>query len=181
MVPGSDVIESIERAVKQDRVTALAGVLTELSSAGAFRNSNYFAAPLAAHYTRRLLWRDPHDRFVMVAMTWAPGQGTPLHDHGGLWCAEIVVDGTMQERNYRAIETDAERGTRFAFTGETTLPERTVGLLVPPLEYHAYSNIAPSISHTVHVYAGLMETSTTYTQAADDWWTARRSALTYDE
>ncbi len=26
-------------------------------------------------------------------MTWGPGQGTPLHDHAGIWCVEGVVEG----------------------------------------------------------------------------------------
>ena len=33
-------------------------------------------------------------------MTWGPGQGTPVHDHGGLWCVEGVVEGQIAVTRY---------------------------------------------------------------------------------
>ena len=173
-------IAPIEHVVNGERVSALGDVLAELSSSGTFQNPNFFAAAHSGRHARRLLWRDPADRFVIVAMTWAPNQGTPLHDHGGLWCAEVVVNGTMEESSYDAVEYDGKRGTRFIPTGSTRLPERSVALVLPPFEYHAYRNITSSVAHTVHVYAGLMQSCVAYTPLADDWWTGQRHALTYD-
>jgi predicted metal-dependent enzyme (double-stranded beta helix superfamily) len=33
-------------------------------------------------YARRLMHKDPQGRFVIIVMTWGPGHGTPIHDHG---------------------------------------------------------------------------------------------------
>jgi predicted metal-dependent enzyme (double-stranded beta helix superfamily) len=32
-------------------------------------------------YARHLLHRDRNNRFVVLALVWRPGQGTPIHDH----------------------------------------------------------------------------------------------------
>jgi len=133
----ADYVAPIERALKHDRVTALAGALAELNAAGTFEDPAIFAAPRDDRYARRLLWRDRNDRFIVVAMTWAPGQSTQLHDHGGLWGAEIVVAGTMRETTYRALERDAGGATRFVREPDQLLAQRAIGVLVPPLEYHA--------------------------------------------
>lgn len=175
----NDVIEPIERAVKDDRVTGLAAVLEQLNAAGTFEDPS-LSPPLDEHYARKPLWQDPAGKFVIVCMTWAPGQGTPLHDHGGLWGAEVVVSGTMHERAYRAIERDGERRMRFVHEGDIERVRRSVGILVPPYEYHAYRNAGTTVSHTVHVYAGTLETCTTYEREAGDWWTAQRGVLRYD-
>ena len=166
--------------MKRDRVTALAGVLAELSAAGTFADPTLFAAPRADRYSRRLLWRDRADRFVVTAMTWAPGQAAQLHDHAGLWGAEIVVRGTMRESAYRVLEHDGKGATRFAREAETVLAERSVGIVMPPHEYHAYANAGTTVSHTVHVYAGPMETCTAYTPADGDWWRGEVRTLRYD-
>ncbi|MEO6249681.1 MAG: cysteine dioxygenase, partial [Luteimonas sp.] len=42
--------------------------------------------PIVDHYARRELYRSQRHGYSVVAMTWGPGQGTPVHDHSGLWC-----------------------------------------------------------------------------------------------
>ena len=39
-------------------------------------------------------------RYSAIVMTWGPGQGTAVHDHGGLWCVEGVVDGEIAVTQY---------------------------------------------------------------------------------
>ena len=46
--------------------------------------------PIQDHYARRELYRSREHGYSVVAMTWGPGQGTPIHDHCGLWCVEGV-------------------------------------------------------------------------------------------
>jgi predicted metal-dependent enzyme (double-stranded beta helix superfamily) len=174
------IVEQIERAVLNDRVTALAAALAELNARGLLDNENFFLPARSERYVRKLLWRDPADRFVMIGITWPPGLATPLHDHGGLWGAESVVTGTMRESTYRAIECDTAHGTRFAREGDVMLPERSVGILVPPLEYHVYHNVTDAVAHTVHVYSGPLEECNTYSPSGGDWWTAQRRTLQYD-
>lgn len=176
----ANIIGPIERAMKDDRVTALATALADLAATSNLSDANLFAAPLADRYARRMVWRDPEERFTIVAMTWGPGQGAQLHDHAGLWGAEIVVSGTMRECSYRPLERDPQRGTRFLPTSESVLETGAIGLLIPPLEYHSYRNDATTVSQTLHVYAGAFDACTAYSPSTSDWWTGERCTLNYD-
>jgi len=174
-----EFLAPIARAVKDDRATALAGVLASLCDAGAVR-PDFFAPPRAGHYTRKLIWHDPQDRFVVVGMTWAPGQGSPLHDHAGLWGAEIIVDGTMSETIFELVERDSAGRYRFREREHRESGRGTVGVLIPPLEYHDFGNCGSEVAHSLHVYGGELKASQAFSRAADGWWTARRVELHYD-
>ena len=65
--------------------------------------------PIEDHYARRELYRSPAHGYSIVAMTWGPGQGTPLHDHCGLWCVEGVWEGELEITQYELLEHDGER------------------------------------------------------------------------
>jgi predicted metal-dependent enzyme (double-stranded beta helix superfamily) len=87
-------------------------------------------------------------------MTWGPGQGTPVHDHGGLWCVEGVVEGQIAVTHYDVTPAGGSafnavrRGTLVAGIG-------TAGRLIPPTDHHVLSNALPSTpSLTLHVYGG---------------------------
>lgn len=43
-------------------------------------------------YSRWELFTHPEGLFSAIVMVWGPGQGTALHDHGGLWCVECVYE-----------------------------------------------------------------------------------------
>jgi hypothetical protein len=72
--------------------------------------------PIQDHYARRELYRSPEHGYSVVAMTWGPGQGTPVHDHSGLWCVEGVWDGELEIVQYELLERDGER-FRFRAAG----------------------------------------------------------------
>src|SRR5882672_7704117 len=55
-----------------------------------------FLVPSSPRYARRLLYKDPAERFSAVVMVWDRGQGTPIHDHCGMWCVECVVLGRIR-------------------------------------------------------------------------------------
>lgn len=173
------LIAPIARAVRDDRVTSLAGVLSRLSEQDAF-TPELFLPPRPDHYGRKLIWRDPDRQFVVVAMTWAPGQGSPLHDHAGLWGAEIVVDGTMNETMFALTGRGEDGRYRFERGAHRISGRGTVGVLIPPLEYHDFGNGGSAVAHTVHVYGGDLTTSQAFTDDGDGWWTARRVDLRYD-
>ena len=80
-------------------------------------------------YARRLLHRDPEGRYSAIVMTWGPGQGTAVHDHGGLWCVEGVVDGEIAVTQY-LVQQDTDGyyrvtpiGSLLAGTGFGRLPD----------------------------------------------------------
>jgi 3-mercaptopropionate dioxygenase len=173
-------IAPIARAVKDDRVTALAAVLTELTNNGVFK-SDLFLPPNPGRYARNLLYREPSGGFVIVAMTWGPGQGSPLHDHAGLWGAEVVVDGAMRETTFELLERADEERYRFARGASRISKPCMVSVLNPPLEYHDFGNAATDeVARTVHVYGGDLTVSQAFTNEGNGWWRSRRVELHYD-
>jgi predicted metal-dependent enzyme (double-stranded beta helix superfamily) len=50
-------------------------------------------------YMRHVLYVDPDDDFVMTAITWLPGQVSPVHGHQ-VWCAYGVAEGELSEEQY---------------------------------------------------------------------------------
>ena len=95
--------------------------------------------PIEDHYARRELYRSPDHGYSVVAMTWGPGQGTPVHDHCGLWCVEGVWDGELEIVQYELLERDGER-FRFRAAGGMHAGPGSAGSLIPPHEYHTIRN-----------------------------------------
>jgi 3-mercaptopropionate dioxygenase len=174
-----ELVSPIARAVKDDRVTSLAAVLVRMQAAGAF-GPELFLPARPQRYARNLIHRDPEGRFVVIAMTWGPGQGSPLHDHAGSWGAEIVVSGTMSETMYEL--TDRDPADRYQFVrGVRRMSEPgTVSVLIPPLEYHDFGNVGDGVAHTLHVYGEDLTSSQAFTEDGDGWWSSRRVELPYD-
>jgi predicted metal-dependent enzyme (double-stranded beta helix superfamily) len=50
-------------------------------------------------YMRHLLYVDPQDRFVISAITWLPGQSSPVHGHQ-VWCVFGVAEGDLTEEQF---------------------------------------------------------------------------------
>jgi predicted metal-dependent enzyme (double-stranded beta helix superfamily) len=50
-------------------------------------------------YMRHLLYIDPADAFVITAITWLPGQVSPVHGHH-VWCLYGVVEGDLTEEQF---------------------------------------------------------------------------------
>jgi predicted metal-dependent enzyme (double-stranded beta helix superfamily) len=50
-------------------------------------------------YMRHVLYVDPDGDFVMTAITWLPGQVSPLHGHH-VWCAFGVAEGELTEEQF---------------------------------------------------------------------------------
>jgi predicted metal-dependent enzyme (double-stranded beta helix superfamily) len=50
-------------------------------------------------YMRHVLYIDPGDSFVITAITWLPGQVSPMHGHQ-VWCMFGVVEGDLTEEQF---------------------------------------------------------------------------------
>ena len=136
--------------------------------------------PHADHYARHLVHRDSQGRFSIIAMVWGPGQGTPIHDHGGLWCVECVVQGSIEVRAYRPYERehDDRQGFRCAEVIEAGFGE--AGHLIPPLDHHVITNPFDEVAVTLHVYGGDMAWCRTFMPHADGGFVAERRELSID-
>jgi len=176
----SDTFQAIGRAFRNDRVTELSVTLAELVKAGRFDAPEYFAPPSARHYGRRLIWRDQELGFVIVGMTWSPGQRAPLHDHDGLWGAEAVIEGVMRETPYTCVDVDAEGRCRFIKEADVLRCRGEVGTVIAPREYHAFENAGVKCAQTVHVYNAEIARCRSYEAEEGGWWRARATNLQYD-
>jgi len=161
-------------------VTRLAAVLADLDAAGAFDEPEFFLPQRSDRYARRLVQLDPDRRFVVVAITWAPGQGSPLHDHAGLWGVEIVARGIMHETVFRLEERDDRGRYRFADPRPGVTARGQIGVLIPPLEYHDFGNGGEAVAHTVHVYGGNLTHAQAFVPDGDGWHRATAVELHYD-
>jgi predicted metal-dependent enzyme (double-stranded beta helix superfamily) len=107
-----------------------------------------------ARYMRHLLYVDPDDDFVITAITWLPGQQSPVHGHY-VWCAYGVAEGELTEELFRAPNMLEPLGTKAIRAGE--LAELDLG---GPM-YHRVSNRTAKPLVTLHVYGVAASSITT--------------------
>lgn len=130
-------------------------------------------------YARRLLHRDPDNRYTVVVMTWGPAQRTALHDHAGIWCVECVVDGEMEVAQYDLVSTEGE-AFRFMRQHTVRASRGSAGCLIPPFEYHTLANARDDrASVTLHVYGGEMDHCHAFEPAGDGSYRRVRRDLSY--
>ncbi|GAA3919241.1 hypothetical protein GCM10022229_11040 [Luteimonas lutimaris] len=136
--------------------------------------------PIDDHYARRELYRSPEHGYSVVAMTWAPGQGTPIHDHCGLWCVEGVWDGELEITQYELLESDGER-FRFRAAGGMHAGPGSAGSLIPPHEYHTITNASgDTVAISLHIYKAAMECCSKFQPHSGEWFLRTDSALKTD-
>jgi 3-mercaptopropionate dioxygenase len=137
--------------------------------------------PIEDHYARRELYRSQRHGYSVVAMTWGPGQGTPVHDHSGLWCVEGVWDGQLEITQYELLERDGER-FRFRAAGGMQAGPGSAGSLIPPHEYHTIRNASPdTVAVSVHIYKAPMDCCSMFVPQQDEWYVRADKALETDE
>ncbi|MCY4119919.1 MAG: cysteine dioxygenase family protein, partial [Acidobacteria bacterium] len=85
-------VETITRRVQSE--------IENVLQPGRLRLEERFRQTLPDHYARRLLHRDPARRYTILVLAWAPGQGTPIHDHPNLWSVEGVLEGELEVTQY---------------------------------------------------------------------------------
>ena len=137
-----------------------------------------YTRPAPESYARHLVYRHPKDRYVVVAMVWRPGQGTPIHDHGGIWCVEGVYQGQMQVTQYDVTPLDARR-VKAVPVRHITAGLGNVGALIPPHEYHVIANTSQETAVTLHVYGGELKRCHVFLEAEDGTYTVAERELRY--
>lgn len=155
-----ELVHELDRAVElgdaRRSTAAIKRTLSDMIRADRIRLPQRFFEPLPDTYARRLLHKDETRGYSAIVMTWGPGQGTALHDHGGIWCVEGVVSGEMEVIQYEMTD-DAEGRYRFAPRGRVQALAGASGALIPPFEYHILRNAFDDrVTVTLHVYGGEM-------------------------
>lgn len=179
-----ELVEGLNRAVAAgDPQAVTGGVKRELSQ---LIRRNLLELPdnlMEAQedcYARRLLYRSDRLGYEIIAMIWGPGQGTPLHDHAGLWCVDGVIEGRVRVTQYDLLE---QNGEQFRFEPQTTVEAGVgaAGALIPPFEYHTIENaFEDRTSATIHVYGGPMDHCTVFEPQENGWYLRRRKELAYN-
>lgn len=138
-------------SVTRPTVARLSGLATRYAAevAGALDAVQY--DPVSRWY--RLLHAD-HDHEVWL-LSWLPGQGTGLHDHGGSSGVFTVVSGELHERSL--IVTPLRR----AGARERVLRPGTTRVFGPTY-VHEVTNMGTEPAVSVHVYAPRLTAMTMY-------------------
>ena len=186
MVEGlSELVERLDRSVAAGSPEAITqnvkADLEDLLGRSALVLPERFRVPRPDCYARRLLYQDPQDRYTAVVMTWGPGQGTPVHDHGGLWCVEGVVEGQMAVTNYE-VRPDGEWFRVSPVGKPLSAGVGTAGRLIPPTDYHVLANAqADRTSLTLHIYGGNLNGCRVFLPDTEGRYQQSIRALTYHE
>jgi len=176
--PGSQrLIDAIDAAVAEPDTPAITHSLRQslcrLMHDGEVQLPDCVFAPCAEHYARRELYRSEAHGYCVVAMTWGPGQGTPIHDHDGMWCVEGVWHGALEIEQYDLVQSVGERH-HFAAVGTIQAGTGSAGSLIPPHEYHSICNpSSDSVTVSLHVYAGPMLRCAVFQPLPDKPWYTR--------
>lgn len=183
--PGSDkLLAMIDAAVAlgDDRAItdALRAGLCQAMRDPEIRLPDCVFEPVEGHYARRELYRCDRSGYAVIAMTWGPGQGTPIHDHSGLWCVEGVWHGQIEITQYHLQEQDGER-FRFEAVGTQIAGHGSAGSLIPPHEYHTIRN--PSLDAcavSLHIYKQAMTCCSMFQPQGEGWYQRSQRQLTLD-
>ncbi len=193
MRPAGDCTEAFSRLVRRlDAVTSqpdpericadLKHLLSEtIGGSGADLLSTRCLQPAADHYARHLVHLDPAGRYSVLAMVWGSGQGTPLHDHAGVWCVECVYRGRIRVTSYDLVGQAAEELYSFKPVKEVIAGPGAAGALIPPFEYHTIENAFDETAVTLHVYGGEMTWCHAFVPASDGQYRRERRQLTYTD
>jgi predicted metal-dependent enzyme (double-stranded beta helix superfamily) len=94
-------------------------------------------------YMRHVLYVDPDGDFVMTAITWLPGQVSPVHGHQ-VWCAYGIAEGELTEERFDEKLHLVKTGTyRAGDVAERDLDRKAI---------HRVSNRSRGTIVSLHVY-----------------------------
>lgn len=181
----AELSRRVEAAIQHEDPTLVTArvkdALEQMAAAGELTIPERLKRTRTDSYARRLLLRHPCYGFTVVVMAWAPGQGTAIHDHAGMWCVEAVLEGRMVVTQYEWTETS---GTAYRFVERGCLEARAgrAGCLIPPLEHHTLANPdAGTRAVSLHVYGGEMNRCHAFEPLGRGWYSRHERALGYDE
>jgi hypothetical protein len=115
------------------------------------------AAQFAAdRYRRRLIAGGTDAIGSCLLISWPAAHRTSLHDHGGLWGIELVLDGVLEVEEF-AVERDGD-APRLAHRRTLMLGIGDAAVFADPRYAHRCRNLSstrPALS--LHVYGGRLE------------------------
>lgn len=107
-----------------------------------------YAEPAAERYQSYALYIDSQSRYSVISFVWAPGQGTPVHNHT-VWGLVGVLRGAE-----RCVEFPRPGSGDMVSTHQHVLMRGQVDRVSPSIgDWHKVSNdVADQPSISIHVY-----------------------------
>ena len=99
----------------------------------------------AEGYTRNLVHRCAD--YELLLLCWGEGQASPIHDHAGQSCWMAVLDGEIEEVQFR------REGGRLAPRAPQRLAKGTVGFIEDDIGLHLIRPRAGRRGISLHLYA----------------------------
>jgi predicted metal-dependent enzyme (double-stranded beta helix superfamily) len=100
-------------------------------------------------YTRTRLVDRPH--FEIVAMQWAAGSVSPIHDHGASRCWVLMLEGELEVENFERALEGVEVSLRP--NGTLTLKADDIDSRNGPTELHRVVNAGSVSAYSLQLYA----------------------------
>lgn len=124
--------------------------------------------PWADHYRPHLLTVAPSRRFSLMALIWAPGQVTPIHDHI-CWCVVGVLEGLEREQRFSLRENSDGQRWLTSTTDVNVMPGEVSRLTPPEENIHQVRNAGDTLAISLHVYgADISVCGSSVNQCFDD-------------
>jgi predicted metal-dependent enzyme (double-stranded beta helix superfamily) len=155
------VDEHIDRLKRMLNFDISESIIVELAevSLGTLINSNsllsedIFIKPHKANYKRYLLYSDPDHGFIVMAVVWAPGASTPIHDHG-TWGVVGVLKGSLSITNYKWVKNLSHPNNKSIVECDSISAKegQTTFVLPPDKDIHMVGNPNTTYSVSIHTY-----------------------------
>ena len=122
-------------------------------------------------YARNLVFSDDSGFLSLFALVWAPGQRTPIHDHG-TWGVVGVVEGVLAEQSFMRVHAGPDQGRdegiELSPGGLVLLPPGGVSTFVPQPDHIHETGVAtgglPALS--LHLYGNELNEFNVYDRTA---------------
>ncbi|MFE7131823.1 cysteine dioxygenase [Streptomyces sp. NPDC057638] len=163
----------------QQIIDRLSHALTEFTTSA--RNQDFAAAYQPSGNYTRLLLNSPDDPYQVVLVFWAPGMGSPIHDHADTIGAVSALAGETKEIKY-GVRTVGEAVELTEVSKFTIAPGRIAPILPEnDQQLHLMVNEAPHWAATVHVYLTAIHRYRQYEAVPGGAFRTAETSLWFDE
>lgn len=132
------------------------------------------------NYRRHLLFGDDDSAYSCLLIKWPPDHVTPLHDHGGVWGIELVIDGALQVDEFVAADL-AGAPTRLTPQRSLILGVCDSTAFTDPRYVHRCRNLSSrKASLSLHVYGGMLAEFSTFRPATPGRFLPERQQASLD-
>ena len=162
------LVEQIDQQVKQldeaaDLVDACAPLMSDHVERSASHEMDNFINTLqwpdqdASTYARQRVAQAADDSWSLYAITWNPGQYTPIHDHG-TWGVVTVLQGRLYEHQMQRTDDGDDENITMVRAGVCILKPGAVNTFTAYPDHIHYTGVPQHglATASLHLYGKLM-------------------------